>query len=284
MLNNLRDLKSLSNITPFINNYSGKIFVVKYGGSVMKNEKLQIQFIKDIYFLSSIGIKVVLVHGGGPFINDWLNKLSIEPKFENGIRITDFETMKIVEMVLIGQVNKTLVSLMNTFPVNAIGISGKDANLVVASKLFDSSHNFVGKVDSVNINILNLLLDNHYLPIIASVSSDIYGQSYNINADTFASILSVYLGANKLILVTDTDGVMLDISDSTTLISHLTCPKISKLKRDNVICGGMIPKVDSCVDAVSNGVFSAHIINGNINHSLLIELFTDKRCGSMVTI
>lgn len=250
----------------------------------MKSKRLQAQILKEIYFLYSIGIKIVLVHGGGPFINDWLRKLNIQPQFENGVRVTDAETMKIVEMVLVGQVNKSLVSLMNSLSLNAIGLSGKDANLVIASSLFNSSSNFVGKVDSVNVDILHLLLKNNYLPIIASVSSDIHGQSYNINADTFASFLATSLEADKLILLTDTSGVMLDINDPSTRISNLNYSKINQLKKDHIICGGMIPKVDACIHAISNGVSSAHIINGSLDYTLLLELFTNDRCGSMITL
>nr|QCI04959.1 acetylglutamate kinase [Callithamnion tetricum] len=282
MFNSSYVFQVLYDFLPMINKYRDHIFVIKYGGAAMKNHKLKIKVIQDVIFLHSIGIKVVLVHGGGPFINEFLYKLNIEPKFDNGIRVTDFETMQVVEMVLAGQVNKNLVSLVNKLGVSGVGLSGKDANLIIASNLFNSKNNFVGKVEKINSDILTLLLQNNYLPIIASIAIDIEGQSYNINADIVASCIAQNLGAHKLLLLTDAPGILLDMNDNKTLIKQVCLNDILELKTSNVITGGMIPKVNACYDAVHNNVLSAHIIDGRIDKALLLELFTEDRIGSMI--
>nr|YP_009391929.1 acetylglutamate kinase [Acrosorium ciliolatum]ARW60073.1 acetylglutamate kinase [Acrosorium ciliolatum] len=273
-------------ISVFTQKYSGSIFVIKYGGSAMKNYNLRLKVIEDLAFLYSLGIKIILVHGGGPFINDWLVKLNIKPKFENGIRITDYNTMEIVEMVLSGKVNKQLVSLLSKKNILSVGLSGKDCNLITASSLFNSCNNFVGKVEKINNKLLNLLLDNNYIPVIASIASDFENCTYNINADTVAGAISSSMNANKLILLTDTPGVMLDMSDSSTLIKTLTLNYVNELKKKKVITGGMLPKIDCCIDGLlsSSSMSSAHIIDGRIEHSLLYELLTLDRLGSMITL
>ena len=275
----------ISDFLPFLQNYSGCIFVIKYGGSAMKDEFLKSKVIEDISFLHFLGIKIILVHGGGPFINQWLSKLNIVPKFEKGIRITDHPTMEIVEMVLAGQVNKNLVSLLNKNKVFSIGLSGKDSNLLVASSLFNSSHNLVGKIDKVNSKILKILLNNNYIPVIASVASNSDNDhTYNINADTAAGSIAASLKADKLILLTDTQGIMHDIHDPSSLIKSLNINDVKKLQQDLVISGGMIPKVECCVKALKSNVKSTHIIDGKIQHSLLYELLTRDRIGSMITL
>lgn len=271
-------------ILPFIREYSGSTFVIKYGGSVMKDNFLQLSVIRDICFLHSIGIKIILVHGGGPFINDWLNKLNISPEFRDGIRVTDRKTMEIVEMVLVGQVNKNLVSLFNQNNVLSIGLSGKDSKLIIASPLFSSPDNLVGKIDSINNSVLKILLDNNYIPVIASVASDHEGNTYNINADTVAGSIAQSLSAEKLILLTDTLGVMSDLDDSSSLFKHLNVALIKALQNQRVISGGMIPKVQCCLDAIKSNVNSAHIISGNIPNALLYETLTNNRVGSMITL
>nr|YP_009393174.1 acetylglutamate kinase [Bostrychia moritziana]ARW61736.1 acetylglutamate kinase [Bostrychia moritziana] len=272
----------LDNILLFLRRYSGSTFVIKYGGSVMQDSSLKSTVIEDICFLYSVGINLVLVHGGGIAINSWLDKLNIKPKFMDGLRITDSNTMEVVEMVLMGKVNKELVSLINSHNISAVGLSGKDANLIQASPLFDSPDNLVGKVNIVNNKILNLLLSNRYIPVIASVSSDSIGQTYNINADTVASAIASSLKADKLILLTDTPGILRDLHNSSSVIKCLNLNEIKDLKQDNIISGGMIPKVDSCVKALQSEVKSAHIIDGRVKHALLYELFTNDRLGSMV--
>lgn len=290
MLNNL-DLNAFSflsyqDVSLFMQKYSGSIFVIKYGGAAMKNNDLRLKVIEDLVFLNSLGIKIVLVHGGGPFINDWLVKLNIKPKFENGIRLTDYHTMQIVEMVLSGQVNKELVSLLGQKNILSVGLSGKDSNLIIASSLFKSFDNFVGKVDKINNQLLNLLLDNNYIPVIASIASDFKNQTYNINADTIAGAIASSIKAEKLILLTDTPGVMLDINDSSTLVKTLTLRLVNELKDKKIIVGGMIPKIECCIDALitSSSISSAHIIDGRVEHALLYETLTLNRLGSMIVL
>nr|WMP12340.1 Acetylglutamate kinase [Laurencia verruciformis] len=283
--NSMADRFYFSNDTlSLINKYIGSTFVIKYGGSVMQDCSLQSQVIKDLSLLYYLGINIVLVHGGGMFINQWLRKLNIKPLFENGIRITDSPTMDIVEMVLIGKVNKQLVSLFNQNSINSVGLSGQDASLVTASPMFDSSINFTGRVDSVNPKLLDLLLSNRFVPVIASVASDYHGNRYNVNADTIASAIAVAIKAKKLVLLTDTPGVLLDLNDYSTLIKELDLGTVNSLKSNNVISGGMVPKIQCCVDALNGDVQSAHIIDGRIRHSLLHELLTYDRVGSMIVL
>jgi len=283
--NSMTDRFYFSNDTlSIINKYIGSTFVIKYGGSAMQDFSLQSQVIKDLSLLYYLGINVVLVHGGGMFINQWLRKLNIKPSFENGIRITDSQTMDIVEMVLVGKVNKQLVSLFNQNSINSVGLSGQDASLVTASPMFDSSINLTGRVDSVNPKLLDLLLSNRFVPVIASVASDYHGNRYNINADTIASSIAVAIKAEKLVLLTDIPGVLLDLNDYSTLIKELNLESIKSLRSKNVISGGMVPKIQCCVDALNGNVKSAHIIDGRIRHSLLHELLTYDRVGSMIVL
>nr|QCI04012.1 acetylglutamate kinase [Antithamnionella ternifolia] len=277
-------VESLDQLSSLIDHLYGKIVVVKYGGAAMKDSNLKKKVIHNILLLHRLGIKVILIHGGGPMINHWLNKLNIEPKFENGIRVTDNETMEIVEMVLVGKVNKDLVNLCNKNKGIAIGLSGKDASLAIASKLFKDSQNLVGTIDCVNVSILNLLLDQGYIPIIASVASDINGLTYNINADTFAGNIAEALNAYKLVLITDTPGIMLDINDNSSLQRSLNINQVEQLFNKEIIYGGMIPKVECCIKALKNNVKSTHIIDGRVSHSLLIELLTSNRIGSEIIL
>lgn len=267
-----------------INKYVGSTIVIKYGGSVMKDPVMQFNIIQDISFLSSLGIKVVLVHGGGHLINHWLKRLNIKPKFENGLRITDIETMSVVEMVLSGQVNKHLVSLLNSNYTSAIGLSGKDANLVEAVPMFDSPNNWTGKVVAINSKVINTLLSNNLMPVISSIGTDLSGNTYNINADTLASSIAAALRAENLVLLTDIPGVMKDINDNSSLIQSLNLQQIENLKFRNIIKDGMIPKIDSCIDALKNGVKAVHIIDGRLRHALLNELLTNKRVGSLLVV
>jgi len=267
-----------------INKYTGSTFVIKYGGAAMQNSNLQLQVIEDLSLLYSFGINIILVHGGGIFINQWLDKLNIKPCFKNGIRVTDSQTMDIVEMVLVGKINKELVSLINQNNIMSVGLSGQDASLITASAMFTSIDNFTGKVDSVNPKLLQLLLSNRFIPVIASVASDSKGNRYNINADTIASSIASALKAEKLILLTDTPGVLLDVNNHNSLVKDLNLDLIENLKAQNLIVGGMIPKIQACVDALNNNVNSAHIINGTIQHSLLYEILTYDRIGSMIVL
>nr|YP_009399792.1 acetylglutamate kinase [Digenea simplex]ARW69611.1 acetylglutamate kinase [Digenea simplex] len=267
-----------------INKYSGSTFVIKYGGSAMQNTLLQSQVIKDLSLLYFLGINIVVVHGGGIFINDWLHKLNIKPEFQNGVRITNSETIEIAEMVLVGKINKQLVSLFNQNHLVPVGLSGKDANLIQASPMFKSPNNFTGQVDSVNPQLLRLLLSNRFIPVIASIASDVSGKTYNINADTIASSIASELNAEKLILITDTPGILRDVQDPSSLIKNLTLGTIDSLISQGIISGGMIPKIKSCVDALQSNVKSVHIIDGRLQHSILYELLTYDRVGSMIVL
>nr|YP_009546425.1 acetylglutamate kinase [Gelidium gabrielsonii]AYO27773.1 acetylglutamate kinase [Gelidium gabrielsonii] len=282
MLTDLNRVQVLSEALPFIQKFSGRTIVIKYGGAAMKNDLLKNKFIEDILFLSYIGIKLILVHGGGPVINTWLKKVNIKSHFCNGIRVTDKETMEIVEMVLVGKINKELVTLLNKKQGSAIGLSGKDGNLIVASQLFNDPNNLVGTVKQVNVSILKLLLDSGYIPIVSSVAADECGQSYNINADTVAGALADAIRAEKLILLTDILGIMRNPSKPETLEKHLTIDQVKKLVDQQIVTGGMIPKVDCCIKALQGNVKSAHIIDGRVEHALLLEILTTDGIGSMI--
>nr|YP_009397517.1 acetylglutamate kinase [Dasyclonium flaccidum]ARW66703.1 acetylglutamate kinase [Dasyclonium flaccidum] len=274
----------LDDLLPFIKRYSGSTFVVKYGGSIMEDNSLKFSVIKDICFLHSLGINLVIVHGGGVIINYWLNKLNIEPMFKDGVRITDHETMQVVEMVLSGKINKDLVSLLNNNNTLSIGLSGKDLNFIQASPLFDSIDNLAGKVDTISIDLLNLFLSKKIIPVIASIACGKDGKTYNINADTVASAVASSLQADKLILLTDTLGVLTDINDQSTLVKDLNLSTVKKLQSMKVISGGMIPKIQCCINALKSNVKSTHIIDGRIKNSLLYEVLTSERIGSMIVL
>lgn len=282
MLDDFQRVHVLSEALPFIQEFYDSIIVVKYGGSVMQNNILKRKVAEDILLLSYIGMKLVVIHGGGPTINFWLNKLNINTRFKNGVRVTDKATMEIVEMALIGKVNQELVSLINSREGKAIGLSGKDAKLITASRYFNDINNFVGKIETVNSDIVNLLVDEGYIPVIASVAVGIDGQSYNINADTVAGAIAADLSAEKLILLTDTPGIMENIDQPNSLFRLLSCSQIEKLKKQKIIAGGMIPKVNCCIEAIKSGVKSAHIIDGRVEHALLLEILTKDGIGSML--
>ena len=282
MLSDFQRVQVLSEALPFIQKFSGKTIVIKYGGSAMQNQVLKNKVVEDILFLSHIGLKPVLIHGGGPVINLWLNKLNIMSQFRQGIRVTDSKTMEIVEMVLVGKVNQELVALMNKKEGKAVGLSGKDAQLITATRFFDQSDNFVGKISHVNIEIIDILVRQGYIPIIASVAANQHGQAYNINADTVAGAIAAELKAEKLILLTDTPGILRDVNNASSLIKSLDSSLVNSLKENNTISGGMIPKVDCCMQAIQYGVKSAHIIDGRTEHALLLEILTNDGIGSML--
>nr|WGH13743.1 acetylglutamate kinase [Lophurella pseudocorticata] len=265
-----------------IRKYSGSTFVIKYGGSAMKNKSLQLNIIQDISLLYFLGIKIILVHGGGYLIDSWLRKLNIDPIFKEGLRVTDAETIEVVEMVLSGHINKQLVSLLNQNQIPSVGLSGKDANLVTAVPLIDNSNNFTGNVHCINSQILSTLLDSKFFPVISSVASDVKGDTYNINADTLASSIASSMQADKLILLTDTPGILYDIHDKSSLIKNISLNKIDNLKSAGIISNGMIPKIDCCIDALKNNVPAVHIIDGRVRYSLLYEILTNDGFGSML--
>ena len=275
-------VRVLSEALPYIQKFTGRTVVVKYGGAAMKDGSLKEGVIRDLVFMSCVGIRPILVHGGGPEINSWLEKLGIEPQFKDGLRVTDAATMDVVEMVLVGRVNKEIVSLIARAGGNAVGLCGKDGNLIVARPDGREGIGFVGEVSSVNVDILNTLVKSGYIPVVSSVAADENGQAYNINADTVAGEIAAALGAEKLILMTDTPGLMRNFKDPDTLIRQLDIPGARALIDDGTVSGGMIPKLTCCVRSLAQGVKAAHIIDGRLPHSLLLEIFTDNGIGSMI--
>ncbi len=276
--------KVLAEALPYIQKYTGKVVVVKYGGNAMIDENLKQAVMSDIVLLSLVGIKVVLVHGGGPEINDTLKAMNIESKFIGGLRYTDKQTAEIVQMVLCGKVNKSLVYLISKNNGRAIGLSGLDDNLIKAKKLqSDVDLGYVGDITSINASPILDSLEKGYIPVIATVGSDDEGNVYNINADTAAAQIAAEIGAENLILMTDIRGLLQDKDDENTLISHVYVSDVQRLKSDGIISGGMIPKIDCCVETVRRGVKKAAIIDGRVLHSILIEILSDKGIGTMFT-
>jgi acetylglutamate kinase len=272
----------LSEALPYIQKFAGRTIVVKYGGAAMKDSNLKDKVVRDIVLLSCVGLRPVVVHGGGPEINTWLGKLGIEPQFKNGLRVTDAATMEVVEMVLVGKVNKEIVSLINQAGGTAVGLCGKDGNLIKARPDGREGIGFVGEVSGVKIKLLESLVNGGYIPVVSSVAADESGQSYNINADTVAGEIAAGLGAEKLILMTDTAGILEDYHDPDTLIAKLDIQEARQLIDSGIVSGGMIPKVNCCVRSLAQGVKGAHIIDGRIPHALLQEIFTDAGIGSMI--
>jgi acetylglutamate kinase len=272
----------LSEALPYIQQFTGRTVVVKYGGAAMKDSDLKDKVIRDIVFLSCVGLRPIVVHGGGPEINSWLDKLGIEPQFKNGLRVTDAPTMDVVEMVLVGRVNKEIVSLINQAGGSAVGLCGKDGNLIKARPQGDEGIGFVGEVSNVNIRILETLVKSGYIPVVSSVAADDNGQAYNINADTVAGEIAAALGAEKLILLTDTRGILKDYKEPTSLIPKVDIKEARDLIASGLVSGGMIPKVNCCVRSLAQGVRAAHIIDGRIPHALLLEIFTDGGIGTMI--
>ncbi len=269
---------------PYIQKYSGKTFVIKYGGNAMVDDELRNSVARDVVLLRFVGMKPVLVHGGGPEISDVMKRLGKEPTFVNGLRVTDAETMEIVEMVLTGKTNKGIVSQINQHGGKAVGLSGKDANLFIAEKAKgDVDLGYVGKVTKINPEILHALMEDGYIPVISSVAVGAKGESYNINADHIAGELAAAVGAAKIILLTDVRGIYDDIKDENTLRSTLTVREAQGMIDSGKVSSGMIPKVEAAITAVQGGVERAHIIDGTMKYALLMEIFTDTGIGTMIT-
>ncbi|HEY9888467.1 MAG TPA: acetylglutamate kinase [Candidatus Obscuribacterales bacterium] len=275
-------VRILSEALPYIQQFRGRTVVVKYGGAAMKDATLKASVVRDIVFMACVGIQPVVVHGGGPEINTWLTKLNIEPQFKDGLRVTDAPTMDVVEMVLVGRVNKELVSLINQAGGAAVGLCGKDGNLITARPQGNADVGFVGDVANIEPGLVKSLVADGYIPVISSVASDETGQAYNINADTVAGELAAALNAEKLILLTDTRGILRDYHDPSTLIPKLDIKTARQLIAEGIVAGGMIPKVQCCVRSLAQGVGAAHILDGRINHALLLEIFSDSGIGSML--
>ncbi|WP_169754557.1 acetylglutamate kinase [Campylobacter curvus] len=279
MQNSLQVAQVIISALPYIQKFRNKIFVVKYGGSAQIDDTLKNDFVRDIALLQLVGCKVVVVHGGGKKINSYLDRLHIKSEFVDGLRVTDKEAMEIVEMVLSGNINKEITALLNKNGARAIGVSGKDANLLKAKILNSGKYGFVGEIERVNTYVLNGLLENGLIPVVAPVATDDEANSYNINADLCASKIASALKAERVIFLTDTRGIL---DKDGNLISKLNEAHITALKEDGTINGGMIPKVDAALECVKNGVANAHILDGRLPHSLLLELFTDDGIGTMI--
>lgn len=275
-------VRVLSEALPYIQRFSGRTVVVKYGGAAMKNDHLKETVIRDIVFMSCVGLRPILVHGGGPEINSWLAKLNIEPQFKNGLRVTDAATMDVVEMVLVGRVNKDIVARINKAGGTAVGLCGKDGSLIQARPHGQEGIGFVGDVQNVDTTVIESLVKSGAIPVVSSVAADETGQAYNINADTVAGEIAAALGAEKLILLTDTAGILRDYTDASTLVPRLSIQLARELIQEGVVSGGMIPKVSCCIRSLAQGVKAAHIIDGRLPHALLLEIFTDMGIGSMI--
>nr|WDA99927.1 acetylglutamate kinase [Cyanidium sp. THAL103] len=284
MINDDLRIQILTEALPYMQRFRGLTFVIKYGGAAMSNNTLKESVVKDIIFLSYLGIKIILVHGGGNEINTWLSKLEIVPKFKNGLRVTDKTTMEVVEMVLVGKINKELVSLFNRNGGKAVGLCGKDGSMITTRISKENSIGFVGEIENVNTHLINILISQNYIPIIASVGNDKNGQTCNINADTVAGEIAAALNVEKFLLLTDIPGVLKDINDSKSIIKVLNIKEARSLINDKVIFGGMLPKINCCIRSLAQGVASAHIIDGKISHALLLEIFTHNGIGTMITL
>ena len=266
---------------PYIEKYRGEVVVVKYGGNAMINEQLRQQVMEDIVLLHLIGVKVVLVHGGGPEISDLMEKLGKKAEFVNGLRVTDKETVDIVQMVLAGKINKTLVNLLEMKGGQAMGISGMDGRLIEAA-IKDERLGYVGEITHINIQPVEDLLEKGYIPVISTLGCDREGNAYNINGDTAAAEVAGALEAERLIMLSDIPGLLRDKDDPSTLIPELSVAEAGQLRRAGVISGGMIPKMECCVEAIRKGVKKVIIMDGRVPHSILMELLTDEGAGTMV--
>lgn len=271
---------------PYMKEFSNKIVVIKYGGNAMVNKELMASVLEDVTLLKYVGVNPVIVHGGGPVISKNLEQYDLETEFHKGFRITSEEVMEVVEKALVGEVNTNLVSLANSLGIKAVGLSGKDNQTILAKKCemdCEVELGYVGEVDKIDPTLLNSMIEDHYVPIVAPVGVDKEGNSYNINADLVAGEIASALEAEKLILLTNTEGILEDPEDESTLISRLKVAEAQAKIEEDVIVGGMIPKVNSCITALENDVHRTHILDGRLDHSILLEIFTDKGIGTMIT-
>ena len=278
---NAQRAEVLTAALPYIKKYSGKTVVIKYGGNAMINPQLKEQVMEDIALLWLIGVKVVLIHGGGPEINETMARLGKKAVFVDGLRVTDKETVDIVQMVLAGKVNKTLVNLIQMKGGHAVGLSGIDGGIIEAT-MKDEALGYVGRITKIRTQPITDLLEKNYIPVISTVASDRMGNTYNINGDTAAAYIAGALGAERLIMMTDIAGILMDRDDPDTLIPNITVEDAKKLYDQGIISGGMIPKVDCCIEALERGVNNVVIMDGRIPHSILMELLTDEGAGTMV--
>ncbi len=280
-ITNAQRAEVLTQALPYIRKYNDKVVVVKYGGNAMINEELKEQVMEDIVLLSLIGVRVILVHGGGPEISDTLKRLGKESVFVDGLRVTDKETVDVVQMVLAGKINKSLVNLLQIKGGKAMGLSGMDGHLIEAEPK-DERLGYVGQITKINIEPLSDLLEHNYIPVVSTVGCDRKGNVYNINADTAAAYIAGAMGAYRLITMTDINGILRDKDDPSSLIPSIDVAEARQLFAEGIISGGMIPKVECCIDAIHRGVEKVFITDGRIPHSLLIETLTDEGAGTMV--
>lgn len=280
---NIDRVKVLAEALPYIQKFHSKIFVIKYGGSALTDPEIEKSTINDLVLLNSVGIKVILVHGGGPEINTMLKKLGKEIKFENGLRHTDTETMEVVEMVLHGKVQRRLVSAINTAGAKAFGFSGRDGRIMIAKRHSASTTgNMVGEIKNSSLDLIHEIHKLGMIPVISSIAPDEEGQAYNINADSMAAELAISLNADKLLLMTDTPGILMDKNDNSSLVKDMDLIKAEDLVNTGIVQGGMIPKTECCIKSVKSGVKEAVILNGLQQHSLLLETFTNEGAGTLI--
>ena len=280
-ITNAQRVEVLAQAMPYIQKYRGKVIAIKYGGNAMVSPELKQLVMEDIALLRMIGVKVVLIHGGGPEINSMLDRLGKKSEFVNGLRVTDEETIEVVQMVLAGKVNKGLVQLLGKQGVRAVGLSGVDDNLIQAV-MKDPELGYVGRITGVNVQLVTDLMDDGYIPVICSVGRDAEGNAYNINADTAASYIAGAVGAARLFMMTDIAGIMRDPKDPSSLIHSIDIKEAVQLFEEGIISGGMIPKVECCIDAINRGVKRVVVMDGRIPHSILLETLTDEGTGTMV--
>ena len=278
---NMERAQVLTQALPYIKHYNGEIVVIKYCGNAMINEELKQQVMEDICLLWLIGVRVVLIHGGGPEISETMKKFGKKSEFVNGLRVTDKETIDIVQMVLAGKVNKSLVTLLQMKGGHAVGLSGMDGGIIEA-RIKDERLGYVGEITKVRAKPINDLLEKNYIPVVSTVASDHEGNVYNINGDTAAAYIAGALNAERLIMMTDVAGILRDKDDPSTLIPHVTVSEVKALYAEGVISGGMIPKVDCCIEAINKGVKDVTIMDGRVPHAILMELLTDEGAGTMV--
>ena len=283
MEKHINKAKTLIEAIPYIQSFRGKTVVVKYGGSAMVDERIKELMTKDIALLKLLGIEIVLVHGGGPFINENLKKLNKQAEFKEGLRVTDEETMEIVEMVLSGKINKEIVNDIQKNGVQSVGISGKDGMTLKAKKLLVNGLDigFVGEIESVDTKLIDCLLGCGFIPVVAPIGRDDEGNTYNVNADYAAVSIAEALNAQKLVFITDVKGVMKDVNNPESLITQMNVKEARENIENGIISGGMIPKVECCIEAVERGVETVHIIDGRVEHSMLLEIFTQEGIGTM---
>lgn len=280
-LSNAERAEVLTHALPYIQKYNGKIVVVKYGGNAMISESLKEQVMEDIVLLTLVGVKVVLVHGGGPEMNDAMKKMVKEPVFDNGLRVTDHETMEIAQMVLAGKINKTLVNLLQMKGGRAMGISGMDGRLIEATQK-NEKLGYVGEITHVNVQPILDLLDKGYIPVVSTLGCDRDGNAYNINGDTAAARIAGAIGAERMIMMTDISGILEDRDNPDSLIRRLSVAEAEKLEERGIVSGGMIPKVKCCIDAIQHGVRKVIILDGRVHHAIIMEILTNEGAGTMV--